>query len=211
MTRPTDYKIYRYIPDADMYDTEEVPHGINYVNGLNVRLHPIIEWQKGRILNVNYFASCALDATGEKVGSDLVVKENFSYTLDSSALARARTQTITWYREDGSAGDTKIRHKYYNNAESRTEGRRRRRNVIDNMSISVVGLLAATETSGDVSQAIALGTAYMASLKQEVEEFIEVSLDGLKNKITADILTGWLDNPIGGGATIRHFILGEIS
>lgn len=209
--RPPDhYKIYRYMTQS-VGDRTVAPKDVNYVSGLTVRLHPIHVWNKGRIVETQWHSVFALDDRGESFGSDMVIKESFIYTEDAAGLARHRMQTIVWIREDDSQGETKERPKIYSNAEARTEGRRRRRNVVDQMSMSVVGMLAATQTSGDVSQAISIGQAYMSNLDAQSAEFVELGTTSLAGAILGDSQTTWLNNPISASATIRDFILGELS
>jgi len=201
---PDQYKIYKYIPDYYRYVLEDAPIDVDYVKGLTIRLNPIHKWDKGRIVETCWYAQASLDALGEEVGTDLIVKEVFAYTLDAVGLARHRAQTITWILADDSEGDSKLREKVYNNAASRTEGRRRRRNVIDNMSIAVVGLLAATQYAGDMAAAIAEGKLYMASVADETSMYVEDGASLLKDHITADATKTWLDQVIdGNGTTIR--------
>lgn len=204
------YKIHS-LYDVGGFPRDEAPTTIDYETGLDVRLHPVFTWDKGRILRKEWHASFSLDANGEEVGTDLIVSEDFVYTEDASGLARSRTQSITWYYEDGTPGSSKVRAKVYGNAASRTEGRRRRRNVIDNMSIGVVGMYAAT-TPCDLGTAIAATKPYISALASEVSLYIEDGSTALATAISTDVVTAWLDNVIAApSTTIRHYILGELS
>lgn len=209
---PGDLKIFAHF-DGDDFDKEAPPLSVNYVNGLDVRLEPIMSMIRGRVTRVEFHAAAALDGAGEKVGSDLVVSEDFVYQNDAAGLARARTQTITWYRSDGQpCAVVKSRVKLYNNTESRSEGRRRRRNIVDSLSIKVVGMLAATETAGDVGQAIAIGTSYMAALELEVAKYIELSDKDLADTIATDLATTWLNNLVdASGGRVRDVIALELA
>ena len=202
------YKIYRYCESA-VHPEDEAPVDVNYKTGLTTRLHPVLTWSRGRITEVGMYASASLNAQGEVEGTDLVVKETFSYTDDASGLARHRLMTITWYTEDGEAGQVKHREKYYNNADSRTEGRRRRRNVIDQISIKVVGMVAATEQV-DFATAIGMCTPWMDAKVVEVSMYIETAADGLKQAIINDTSSEWLNNLLAPGVSIRGYLIGEL-
>jgi hypothetical protein len=203
------YKIFRYF-DGVHLPQDDAPLGVDYVTGLNVRLHPIHTWERGRIIRVDWFATYSVDANGEEQGDDLVVCETLVYTDDASGLARHRLQKITWYLEDGTPGQSKTREKIYGNAASRTEGRRRRRNVIDNMSIKVVGMLAATETDGDVSAAIDLSRPFLDALSSEVSMYVESGATALHAAIVSSTVS-WLANAVATNTTIRDYILGELA
>ena len=208
MTKPEHYKLFRYF-DGDHLPKSEIPTDVNYVTQLSQRLHPVYAWYRGRVEYIRFYANASLDTQGEIVGTDLIIEEHFKYT-DVGGFARQRVQTISWFREDGSAGDAKTRVKLYNNTEGRTEGRRRRRNVIDQMSIRVVGVVAATETAGDIAAAVALTTPYIEDLETEVQQYIEASSSNLSTAIASDTGHSWLDNPLAPGVTVRMFILGEL-
>jgi len=163
-------------------------------------------------VHIDWYEDSAIDPNGEEVGAgDVIVCEDFVYMEDSAGLARERTQTITWLMEDGAEGQSKIRVKKYGNTASRTEGRRRRRNVIDHMSIQVVGMYAATELV-DMATAIAATQPYIEALASEVALFIEDGATALADAITADVTTTWLSNVIAApSTTIKDYILGELS
>lgn len=206
-----EYKIYRFFDGAD-YDQEEAPTDFNYTSpGLDQRLYALPIFTKGRISRVEFYGDVGHDASGELVGSDLVVSEDHVYSLDAAGLARFRTITITWYREDGTPGQTKQRPKKYNNAQARQEGRRRRRNVIDKLSIDVVGMVAMTETSGHLPNAIALATPWLEAREELVAQFLELSGSALRDSALADTHTSWLNNLLGPGFTIRDHIAQELS
>lgn len=208
-TQADHYKVYRYLEHKGEQDCTAAPLSVNFVSGLSIRLHPIHTFTRGRITQTNWYANAGVDANGELEGSDLVVREDFAYTLDAAGLARHRLQTIAWVREDESLGDTKVRQKFYDNTQARTEGRRRRRNVIDSVSISTVGLYAQTQQV-DIGSAIVATTPFIEDIATELALYIEDGSPVLAQAITNGT-EGWLDNPVAPGLTIRDFILGEIA
>ena len=160
---------------------------------------------------VEYHENVTVNPDSSLTGNDLLVAEDHVYTENADGFAIYRDITVTWYREDGSAGpETKTLRKYYTVIESRTEGRKRRRNVIDTISMNVVGWLMATQTAGDQGAAVALGTPFMANLSTETNNYIELSDGSLATAITDDTTTAWLDNLIAPGVTIRAGLLAEL-
>jgi len=79
------YKIYRYC-ESNVYPEDEAPIDINYRTGLTTRLHPIITWERGRIVEVGLYAAAGLNSEGEVEGQDMVVREQFHYTDDVAGL-----------------------------------------------------------------------------------------------------------------------------
>ena len=205
------FKLYRFIW-IPPHKLDDIPFDVNYITGLTRRLYPIVSYTRGRITRIDYMLEGWLNALGEKEGNDLAVREDFEYTLNAGGFAVERTQTIRWYLEDGTEGGSKTRHKFYDNKDSREEGRRRRRNVIDILSMDVVGILAATHTSGDIPSAVAIGIAYMGALEAETIDFIETSSNALRDAITGDADTSWLNNVIDvNGTTVRDYIVVALS
>jgi hypothetical protein len=88
-------------------------------------LHKKRTLNQGELSLVEYFKNY----DGETY-SDLVVKEERTYTRDSNNLVQYRTQTSTWYLTDDTVGATKTTTKYYSIQESVAESETRRGNLV---------------------------------------------------------------------------------
>jgi len=203
------FKIYRYV-DRDEFVVEEVPQSLNYKTGLNKRLHPIHEFSRGRIVRTTYYDSFKIGVNGFVTGIDPIVEEISSW-LDNPNGTIERTKEIRWFREDKTRSDPKVLIKPYDVIESRTEGRRRRRNVGDQLSMNVVGLVMQTERLDKISDAVALCTPWLLKNKNAQDLFVELGAPALVQAISADSKTEWLNNEIAPGVSIRMYLVSELS
>ncbi len=211
----SDLILKRLVPDLD-YDNSYSWHSINYANGLGERLHKDVlnNIFRGEVREISFYIqdqNFSLDpSTGAVVSGTKVVREDHVYTRDANGLALRRDITISWLREDGSAHPSqKVRTKLYSPLEQGREGTRRRSNVIDQMKLQLVGMLAATETAGDFTAAVILGQTFFTAHFQEIAEFVETASD----QITADLIadtTPWMNNFVAAGVTIRAVLLDQV-
>ncbi len=203
------YRIYDYILDPANHDLNFAPQNVDYVRSLAIRLHPIRTFDKGRLVRVCYYDASTLDAQGESIpapNSRKIVCEDYVYADDASSFVRNRTLTITWLKNDGSDGDQKIRTKMYGNLAAKAEGERRRKNIIDRIIMTLVGVLAATETAGDVFAAKDLGRAFLRVYNDEKSYFVEASATDLHDAVGSDAVHAWLDNEVVTGLTLRAYM-----
>lgn len=208
---PHELKIYGLF-DGSEFDTSDPPPPVHARAALK-DLHKKRTLVRGELLKIEYFASMTLDPnTGSKVGSNLVAEETRVYTNGPFGPVRKDTSIKYILADDSDGPVVTLEPTFYDIEESRTAGRRRRRNVIDGMTIQVIGMLAITQTSGDIDAATAIGKSYLASIAGLVSLYIEGGDAMLANHITMDIVATWLDNVIAPpSTTIRHYILGELS
>ena len=208
MDESKNYKIYRYV-ESDAYPLDEAPIRVDYVKGLDVSLEKVITMHRGDVIRVEHYESVVHTADGNKTGSDLILDEVFNYADGPTGNPVYRLQTITWYREDGTPGQQKQRPKHYDVLEGMKAGERRRTNRINHLKANAIGMIAATQTNGDMAAAILLGTLWMDKYTLDVAAYIKQSTPTLASKVSVDTET-WLDNMIAPGVTIRMFILGEL-
>jgi hypothetical protein len=220
-------KLHRYIA-TNGQDHRQV----DYKTGLTARLEKkVTAMVDGEVQEVEYHADEDFDDLVIKVA---VFKDQAlttpGYARTSNGLAVERWTERTWYREDGTAHpDTKVTHKAYSHdaLQQMREGRRRRSNVIDQLSITVLNLLVATETAVDplnptpaeITAAEAIAIPWLATYDDHVNNYIRVGdlawkTTGTPN-LTDDTAT-WLDNdcePVGypASTTIRDVILGSLN
>lgn len=217
---PTHVKLYRYMPNANdgHHNKNEPPFSTDYVTGVEGRLNPTnATVVKGEIRRIDYYANATAPdpVTGAVAYSDLIVREEFAYTRDSIGFARARTQTITWYREDGTAHPTvKTRLKYYEPQDSMIEGQRRRRNITDKTMMEVTNWLVATQTQLTSVQArIDLGRDFMKYHKTNFDMFIDASSKQVWYDVrdSGIVLHPWLSSNYSTGLTVRKKIQDDIN
>lgn len=205
---------------------------VDYKTGLTARLEKkVTSMVDGEVREVEYHADDAFDDLVLKVA---VFKDQAlttpGYTRTSNGLAVERWTERTWYREDDTAHpETKVTHKTYSHdsLQQMREGRRRRGNVIDQLSITVLNLLVATETAVDplnptpaeITAAEVIAMPWLATYDVHVNNYIRVGDLAWKTagspNLTDDTAT-WLDNdcePVGypASTTIRDVILGSLN
>ena len=216
MAEPNELKLYRYVDVAGDYAEDDVPKGIDYKTGLNRRLHPKRTFSKGELQCVEWYAE--FDGTDY---TDIIIKVDISYVRDFFGFAISRTTTRTWYNEDGSPNpDTKVTVKYYSDAISRmAEGQKRRGNniqmLMDNtlkLKLEVQLTDPANPDPAEMNTIINDGRDFMNQYQVEMTSYISEGHDSFYDAITS-ATEAWLDlNPASlGGATIRQYILGELS
>ena len=202
------YKIYEYLDqDHGIFDEYLAPHHLDFVTGINIRLHPKRTFVLGEMTEVIYYES--FDGQNYSIP---VVRETFVYTRDPvSKLAISRIQTIEWYDVDGNLGEfPKIRGpKYYNTmTEKIKESKIKKGNQVNTAGEVCIGSLI--QLSGKtLAEATSLGQAYWNTLIDSgmIPKYIDGLTQPLRDQITADTLAGdpdWLNN------TIRDLILAEL-
>lgn len=206
---PETVRVYRCHPDPDGLVGYLVPYEFNYVTGVNKRLYPIHVFDQGRIVTCTYYEDATRQPDGTVVGTTPVVRETFVYVVDSNNFAQERTQTIEWFRNDGTIAGSKVRHKLYGARESRDEGRRRRRNVADQLSMQVLGAVISSGEAADVSSALALVLPWLDSLNTPLQKYVESGSDELDAAVAAS-LELWLLAEVAPGVSIKAFILSQL-
>ena len=106
--------------------------------------------------------------------SDLVVKEERTYTRNKMGLVEYRVQLSTWYLEDDSIGCTKEMIKYYNIQESMEEAEYRISNLLTDAKLY---------TAGQVGLTNALDL--MTSVNAEISLYIQGEQTALINALNA--------------------------
>jgi hypothetical protein len=210
---PPSVKLYRYAT-RQYEDVSVPPVGLNYVTGIDGRLHPTnAVMVDGEVRQIDYYAEATMDpATGQVSYDDLVVRESFVYQRDAVGFARGRVQTITWYREDDTPHPTtKQRVKFYEPDESLREGYRRRGNITDKLAMDMAGWLMVTQTQlANQQDRLNLGREFMRQHKLSFDMFVEASSAQILYDVTDDT-TDWLDDLLAPGVTIRATILDALN
>lgn len=121
-------------PKFKINNSYESPLDLNY-DLLGLHKYEYIEMvdplHKGEMTKVEYYKTLAGDPNNIANYSNLILTEHRSYTRDgATALLIYRDQTIEWYLEDGTIGETKKKRKFYQLKDSIEEGQTRRDNII---------------------------------------------------------------------------------
>jgi len=205
-----EFKIYGCMRNP-AYDKSEYPCAVNFKTDLMYRLHPKNTFTAGVLTKIEYYKD--YDGT---TYSDKILEEIIEYTYDSANLATSRTTSIYWYYTDESQSENcKTLLKYYTPTESIQESQRRRQNILDSLQLAIVGLIMQTE-SVDMATAMNLGAIFLDAYEHETKSWIITpNLYALQNRLNAEV-TGetdyqWLFNPIGGGLTVRDYMLSQIN
>lgn len=207
------YEISHYTNSGEHY-YKRPPMDLNFKTQLNRRLFPKITMSKGEVQAIDYYAEGTLQQDGSVVYTKPVINESFFYLRTDAGLAVMRNQFIRWYRADGSLdmdpAHMKTRVKYYNNIEMLEESERRRKNVVDNAGIAIIFLMDQTMPQDAGTKNIDKARKLWRQYEREIHLYITVGVRELEEAIAEDELFGWLDNPIGGGATIRSYAVNEL-
>jgi len=195
-------KILQYIKDSYYYDYAP-PKEHDYIRGLQIKLYPDRIFDQGLLTNVNWYSDSA--------NTDLVLKVDIVYTIDSLDFITDRVTTRTWINEDDTEHeDTKVTYKIYTERESIDIGVRRRCNIVSEFQKPVINLMV--QFSGYTPQnAVLEGSRFMQSLSTEIQSYINTpKLNQFEDALTAATEV-WLDDDIGGGVTIRDYLMAEIT
>lgn len=147
------FRIYHHLsPDARSKwgsDFKITPKSIDYKKDLSKSLNPqYIFDQYGFLVQTIYYENVELvqgPITPILNYSVPVLKVDIQYFRDTLGYVTHRIVTRSWTLIDGTySSDTKITTKYYDKLNARTEGRRRRLNLVSNIILETVGLIVMT-------------------------------------------------------------------
>lgn len=207
-------KILGLLHSSSAYDDEELSfQSIDYIRGLPIRLAPKIDNDRGVVTRRTFYREATIsETTGMEVFDDPIVMENYEYVRDSDNFALYRDCIITWFNEDGTENPaTKIRRKTYSPVARVQESARRRNNVIDNLKITLIGMVAQTEQVV-VQEAITLAQALFVEQQSNIVTYIEAGTDFLLNYVISATNYPWMDNAINAeGVTIRDYIISQLT
>jgi len=201
-------KIYRYVPIPEVgYDIAPVSY--DYKTGLTRRLFDEPTIKEGLLVRMDWYA--------DQEKTDLVLTVRCVYTFDALGQVKGRTCTRVWYRENGRAAEpVKITTKDYTSLQAHAASIRRRHNIITQIKIATVYLLAETTPPEPGMEQMHLanmahtGTVFLSKIRPAIEDYVE---DG--NRMLAQVLMTeqdyWLDNPINAdGVTIRQYMTSQL-
>lgn len=205
------YKIYYFLDHIPVDEWDIPPHHIDYRTAPKVRLVPKRTFVKGELVMVEYYETWDQE---NDVYTNLIVREDIAYHRKNGFVSH-REMIITWFLDDenGSASPkTKSRIKYYSGPEAIEEGKRRRYNIVNQLSINATGMIAIAEQL-PVEQAAQIGAGFINQFVEEVTSFERSGDPALKNAVAA-ASDSFLDKPAAGqadGVTIRDYMVEELT
>lgn len=205
-------------------------HAINYKNELSQSLIPKRTTLKGEVIKVEWFK----ELNGSNVPINPVLEVGIAYNRDASGFAISRKTTRTWFNKNGSEHpEKKVTDKYYfvNGSDQIQEGIKRRRLLVNNIQIPVLGLIMESlmPTGHSQAECLLLGRDFMDDYEGEFNKFVDNSSTvtdsgspdfGMKNirvKLRDEASSShvvWLDKtPASLGATtsIRQYLMEEFN
>lgn len=218
---------------------------LNYKTELISGLHKeITTMYRGEVRKVDYYDGPAKAIPVLTVDIDYVRQPNGLLTMvnpnavwgDADFFGRRTTRT--WYKKDGSLHPlTKTRDKVYDAVSAMSEGERRRKNVIQDLSINLLTMLAVTETAADpanptaaeITEAEVLGVSYISKYESAINIYYTAGSLSWTGKAEhqstgdaadaptpniSDDTEAWLSNDLTAlgmpGTTIKDYLLNTL-
>lgn len=198
-------------------DQYNPPCNVDFITSTSVKLHRKSYITKGECYKEEFY----LHYDGQAY-SQLMVKEETSFTRDPLGFPIYKDVKISWATEDGDFHQTtKTWKKYYSSLEKISEGKFRRGNLIQNLQIPCIGFISLSRLGNfnATPEVILEGRRFLADYKNEFELFIQDSNKDIisclndvshpKYISVADY--DWIDSQTPYGVTVRQWLIGEMS
>lgn len=193
------YKIYRYIEPWQLPGNLSVhPGHIVFPDSLTKHLPKKIFIALGERVKTIYF-----DRLEDQKFIEPIIKIEYKFNRDERGLLIDKQRTISWRLENEIwSGETKTDTiPVTSNAEKLTEIKRRRANVVTEVS----GL------SKDIGLSSALGDLYSRYVI-EIEQYTQSGLPNLRDAIANNTDLSWLDQPTSNpNVSVRQFLINYFS
>jgi hypothetical protein len=179
------FKIYNFLSE-DVIEQRDIknlfltPKSIDYKQDIDGRFHPEYTFDSnGWLIKCVYHEN--LEISQDPQGftqysySNPILEVDAVYTIKPDGYVGSRTITRKWYRLDGTLDpDSKVTEKFYEPMQARDEGKRRRRNLINELTIEAVGLFIMTsEDLNDVSSAEADAIPFLKEISSGISDYYE--------------------------------------
>lgn len=209
-------KIYEFLPSMGT-NKSIPPFTTNFVTDLTIKLHRKSILVKGECIREEFYQN--YDGV---TYSNLIVKEESTYTRDALGFPMYRTTIISWINADNTVNsNTKTWVKYYSNLEQISEGKVRRGNLVDSLQKPCIGLIsiAMIGTPNPTSAVILEGRRFLFDYKKEFDAFVDESnreivscfSDSANARYATSTNYSWIDSMTPYGVTIRQFLIGELT
>lgn len=214
---PKFVKLYNFLPNNYRIDTAKPPFDIDFSKASTPKLHRKSILVKGECRSEEWYES-----VNNGVFTNLVIKENHTYTRDALGFARKRNTIITYYNSDNTPNEnTKTVYKEYDNLETIKEGIERRGNLVQNLQMPCIGLIsiALTGSPNPTPAVIIEGRRFLFDYKKEFDAFVDESNKEIvqcfsnpaNSKYASVSNYSWIDSVTPYGVTIRQFLIGELT
>ncbi len=185
-----EYRIYSYMYET-WYNKTVVPYDKPYDI---LWLHEDPMYENGELMSVNYWGTYS----EESWFNDLVVKEENNLIRDDNGYIVQIETSIIWYTNSGVASQPKVITRRYTPMMATIAWEKRRSYVINEIKVSVVWLIAATELK-TVPEAEVMWMVFMNKYTLEVQKYRDwdrFTLVGCftNHNITDNPEDAWLDN-----------------
>ena len=220
---PPKIKIYNFMSNAPLGNAFEPPFRVDFVTGLDIKLHRKSILVKGECIREEFYESATINpTTGAITYSNLIVKEETTYVRNSLGFPISKTAVISYAMEDGTFHTTKKTIiKYYSSLEQIDEGKTRRGNLVDNLQMPCIGLISiALLGHPSATPAVILeGRRFLSDYKNEFETFVSASDKTILSCLTDTnnpryILQtnySWIDSMTPYAVTIRQYLINELT
>ena len=221
------FKVYEFLSDDAISkwgnDFRVTPKSVDYKKDINGRLHPKYTFLRGFLTECEYFenASQVVDPYTGFTGltyDNSVLKVNFDYYIGSDGYVSHRTSTRSWclHNEEYSV-DTKVSMKYYEKNQAKKEGKVRRLNIVDQITLDTGGLIVLTESGvTTVKQAEELALPFLDEFDGEIDKYTKGNTSPLISGIVSASIIAypWLMNEVPGSdpsTTIQEYVIYNLS
>ncbi len=208
-TRIPRYAIYDYMDEAESYNQHKAPKDKIDFRILGLKKEAV--YDKGLYPTVRYWGD--YDPSTDTF-SDLVVELYRVYHIrPSTKYFISRDLTITWFKEDGSAGDTKSSVRHYKPYQANVKAEKRRKSIINHVKNILVDAIALSGLFGSVAAINEEAQSFADKYDSDISKFIRVQHANLYTNIAADTDYAWLDNEHVSDAnfTVRSYLLDQLN
>lgn len=224
------FKIYHYLNDDVLNSlTEEdfktTPKSIDYKKSIKKRLHPKLNFDKfGFLVEVLYYSDLNVDDSGPIAVYNYenpIVKYEANYNTGSDGYTINRVTKRSWTLNSGEwSDDIKESIKIYDPITSRNESKRRRRNLINNLLVEIVGIiLMVSPNLKTTNEAEIDAMAFFHDIETSITAYYEsgttVDKQGNPCKLVKEISQHPYDkldvNIPFAGVTLRGYLLSRIN
>lgn len=199
------YILYDFLRFTQPFNSKKPPYEVDYdLWGFHKKKYH----NKGELRKIEYYANYDFPSNTYK---NIVVKEDITYYRLNEMVYRL-VKDISWFLDNGNTGATKTITKYLTLDESIILGEDRRRTIISQLKIKVIGLLQMT-SGVTQTEAEEMGMSLIDIYGTNIVKYIEGVGNSLVDALNADITFSWLNNviPDSGGITIRQYLISELT
>ena len=223
VANPLKVKIYDYLSNTPLGSIYEPPIRVDFVTGLDIKLHRKSTLVKGECIREDFYASAFVNPiSGVVTYENLIVKEETVYTRNPLGFPVYKTSKISYALEDGTFhSTTKTITKMYSSLEQISEGKVRRGNLVDNLQLPCICLIsyAIIGSFNGTPTIILEGRKFLSDYKNEFELFVSSSDKSILSCLTdpnspryiSTTKYPWIDSMTPYHVTIRQYLTNELT